>query len=163
MPALYIFDCSKISAGEYGDYVFKIMTQSLARPTGTCRFNHGDGSKLNAKEIAAHAMANNGRLLQAKAITVVTPLTDANAEFTGSIYFVGMWTDEQNNLDTVHATFDQPRVEGVRRNDRSYGLSIHTRELELSNATTTPLAPQDGIPQRISVWMKRTREGRTRA
>ncbi len=112
MQALYVFDYSKISAGEYGDYVFKIVAQALAQSKGTCRFNHGDGSRLNAKELAGHARASNGRLLQAKAVSAATPLTDANTEFTGGIYFVGMWTDRGENLDSVHSAFDQPNVEG---------------------------------------------------
>ncbi len=112
MQAIYIFDYSKITAGEYGDYVFKFVTQSLAGSKGTCRFNHGDGSRLNAKELAGHARASNGRVLQAKAVSAATPLTDPTSEFTGGIYFVGLWTDGEENLDTLHNAFDQPNVEG---------------------------------------------------
>ena len=112
MQALYIFDYSKISAGEYGDYVFKIATQALANSRGTCRFNHGDASRLNAKELSAHVRGNNGRLVQASLITAATPLTNAEAEFTGGMYFVGLWTDGAGIIDAVHTAFDKPDVEG---------------------------------------------------
>jgi len=110
MQALYLFDYSKIP-GDYVDYVFKIAIQALSNK-GRCRFNHGDGSRLNAKELSACARASKGRLLQASSVTDTTPLTNADTEFTGGMYFVGMWTDEKQNIDLVHAAFNKSAVEG---------------------------------------------------
>jgi hypothetical protein len=112
MAGVFLFDYSKISAGEYGHYVFKKIVAALSGSRGACCFNDGDIPRLNAKELAQHARSHAGRLLQASVIAEPTPLVDENTEFTGGIYLVGAYTDNASNLELLHKAFDKPDVEG---------------------------------------------------
>ncbi len=109
--ALYLFYYGKISAVEYGDYVFNIVTRCLKGSGGSCRFYHGDDLNQNAEKLAAGARAQNCRLLQAASLTYPTPLSDPSSSFTGGIYFIGVWTNAPRNLDRIHRAFDHPDVE----------------------------------------------------
>ena len=94
-------DYSKISAGEYGHYVFKKIVAALAGSRGACCFNDGDIPRLNAKQTSPTCGSHAGRLLQASAIAEPTPLVDENTEFTGGIYLVGAYTDNASNLELL--------------------------------------------------------------
>jgi len=112
MQSVLVFDYSKISATEYGYYVFKHLISALSESAGTCRFNDGDVSRLHAKEIAANAHSYGGRLLQAARVKESTPLRDPDTDFPGGVYLVGLWTDREVNIDAVHAALDKPEIEG---------------------------------------------------
>ena len=112
MQALYLFDYSKITAGDYADYVLGVVTQALSTSRGFCHFNHGDDLVGNAKNLADHARSHDGRLVQADMLTGLTPLTDPNADFAGGIYFVACWTNQAANIHALHYAFNQPAIEG---------------------------------------------------
>jgi len=112
MQAAFVFDYSKIPATEYGSYVFKKVISALSGSRGVCRFNDGDVSRLNAKEVAAHARDHGGQLFQAATINEPTPLVDADTEFPPGVYLVGMWTDEASNMERLRVALDIPETEG---------------------------------------------------
>ena len=145
MQSLYLFNYSKISAGDYAEYVFKIITQSLSKSKGGCRFNHGDDLSGNAKNLAAHARSHNGRLLQAGMLADITPLTDPNGSFNGGIYFIGILTDESANIETLHQSFNQPDVQG-------YVGMIEFRDQGFDSQSWNHLTHQLSLPLKMEIY-----------
>ena len=108
----YLFDWSRISAGEYGHYVFERIVRTLSSVKASAIFWHGDICALNAKELAQGVRSHHGQLMQARSLALPTPLVEPDAEFPESVYLVGVWTQQSSNLDLLHKTLDSERVQG---------------------------------------------------